>query len=528
MRRSAGIMLAAMACVACDGAGLPSDEESPSIAFEVVRLTDSTARVFGTITDDAGVMFAKLVVEHYPTSYSLHDTLSIDAGAREVAFDVPLPTRTLGHHRVSIVAMDRSSHLAVLLKNWFAGSLKPVIAFETGLPDTLRQPGNELVFTVTAPGDLKSVRVEIDKGTPASFAVAPDTIWFRGRPRPYESPKPVTLVIPAVMTNGRHTFTLTVTDDSSNTTEKIWTQVVQVPEVSFSAQPIAGGAGKDIRMTDLNARGDVSGYIDGSPTERRGIVWRNGVITELGDSARSIAKGLNDAGDVVGQDGTAAVIWRNGTKTILRAGVVVDVTNAGTALVQSGTIGYTVDATTAQQISTFAAGFYFGVDGMEPAMNDAAQVATIGSYHMYGNQIATIGFTTRIPALRPGAGDRFGRGAWRAPIAVSPDARLLGVQEGEYFVSSATTSQYLTARLPGRVGAIDANGEVTSLKGDSLFLWSAERGTRRIVLSGAAGWRAQAGAFGMRVIARNASGQIAVNAVHATTAQKGILLLTPQ
>ena len=62
----------------------------------------------------------------------------------------------------------------------------------------------------------------------------------------------------------------------------------------------------------INNRRDAAGWIG-----QTAIVWRRGLVTEIGYPANAGAYALNESGDVVGEMDGQAFIWSRGSLTML-------------------------------------------------------------------------------------------------------------------------------------------------------------------------------------------------------------------
>jgi probable HAF family extracellular repeat protein len=401
----------------------------------------------------------------------------------------------------------------------------PSIRLSGSFPDTLRQPGHEFVVLVTSATKLAEVYVLIDSGTFGQRRVSVDTAGHRGAP-PFTD-KPVTVLIRPTLANGVHEFRLRVRDVNNAVAETTWTRRVYVPEVAYTVQVIEPPAGdtRDYRPTDINAHGQVVGY--SSSGGARAFTWTNGTFTSLGDSGSSVARAVADGGQVFGSDGGAAVVWSGGAKSVLRNGVALESFNHGRmVLVRDQSQAYLMDRETGASNTLML--LYVAIRGGELIANNAGRYATVGNVSLYGCGIETTNFSARLPALRPGTGDHYGRGSWRGPTAIDDQDQLLGQQEGESFLATAVHAYYLTQFLPGTARDIAPNGELLSISGESVFLWNAD-GTRRVVFQSSE-WRVsgETPAGGSeRWAVLNSAGQIALTGVHTTTGRRLPLLLTP-
>jgi len=97
----------------------------------------------------------------------------------------------------------------------------------------------------------------------------------------------------------------------------------------------------------INNAGQVVGWSDSlAGGGRRGYIWANGVMTDLGalGDHGSIAYDINDSGQVVGlsegPDGSVhAFLWENGVMRDLGVGQALGINNAGEVVGQSGSMG---------------------------------------------------------------------------------------------------------------------------------------------------------------------------------------------
>jgi probable HAF family extracellular repeat protein len=96
--------------------------------------------------------------------------------------------------------------------------------------------------------------------------------------------------------------------------------------------------GAESAATAINQRGEVVGWSDTAAGERHAFRWRRGTMTDLGTlpgDSLSLAYGINDRGQVVGQSSSGPVRWQRGAMTRLASpkgatyGAAFDINNRG-------------------------------------------------------------------------------------------------------------------------------------------------------------------------------------------------------
>ncbi len=108
------------------------------------------------------------------------------------------------------------------------------------------------------------------------------------------------------------------------------------------------GDAAQIMPTAINDLGQVVGYANNATFNHIiPFIWQNGVMSEIsGLSYTDEIAGINDSGQIVGQDGLQAFVWQNGVETYLNNPYMPGVNfneSAATAINNGGqVVGYTM------------------------------------------------------------------------------------------------------------------------------------------------------------------------------------------
>jgi probable HAF family extracellular repeat protein len=201
----------------------------------------------------------------------------------------------------------------------------------------------------------------------------------------------------------------------------------------------------------INKRGVVLGY-DRHPLSIQPLLWEGGVIRYLtGLSGYFLPRALNDRGDVVGEGGTHAVLWRDGVAHDLgflegcQYGTAGDINNRGQV------IGFCVgDSTERGFLWQNGVMTDLGLPGYPysdtAAINESGQIA--GIYSRGGDEIG--GFL-----WHEGVVTDLGQNAW--PTAINDRGQIVGVRSGNAFVWEAGV---MTDLGPGQAHDINKRGEI--------------------------------------------------------------------
>lgn len=396
--------------------------------------------------------------------------------------------------------------------------------------DTLRQTGLEFGFESDGARPYRSVIVVADPGTPSERFFPTDSAWRA------EAPERFPVVVTGPLSNGIHFFELRVVDADGQEAKAQFSRVTHVPDVAYTLQFLGAGF-DDSRASGITASGGIAGTVFSgvSPSQTSQIVaWNNGTRAQPRTQSgitNSSALGINAHGEIVGNatvDGSSAgVLWRTDSLEVLsvnnqRSFQAFGIDDAHRALLMSQSISlYFVDINSGSTTSV----------GLSPAdlrMNGLGQLVSL-SPQLYGTAVNTYGgITIRFPDMRPGRHERLFRGTRWYIMSINDRSEVLGTREGDPFLSQPDAVQYIDHLLPpakqvGGSGAytLAASGDVVSLRGtDSLFLWSREKGTRRITFTNP-GWTLDG------IGAMNASGHLLAHGVNTQTGRKGALLLSP-
>lgn len=506
----------------------PPDTTPPRLNLRLVVVDDTTARVQGSVTDDGKVLKVLWEVRGFAGG-SLNFT-----PAKQVAVDLALPSRPWIGLLVFVYAYDSAGHSHAWSVIWTPGP-RSLGALSTQLPasDTLRQPGLEFTTSVSGPAAIREMYVLVDPGTAAERKVPVTEVWYSSRPLPSEDYKRVSVVIPPTLPNGSHSFRVVVVDATGAVVDTSFHYVVRVPGVSYQLRYLGTLGGVDSHARGLSSTGQACGDAADPSGTIRAFAWRGGAIEPLatGDSGESSAIAIDSRGEAVGtarlDQQVAGVAWgADGTMRRLESGgyrllQVIDLNDERLVLGRAG-----VPPEQWGQVAFYdlASNFItlFNLSDAT-AMNRRAQVIFPNVASFYLRTIGGIGdgLTIVIPGLRPGTGDRFGRGYTALPIGLDDAGNVLGTLEGEPFLSMTTTAQFLTQRFPGSARAISPGGEVLAQAGrDSIFIWSPANGTRRVIVDSGP-WTID------EVTKLNDRGDIIGHATNLQTGQRGAIVLSP-
>jgi hypothetical protein len=392
-------------------------------------------------------------------------------------------------------------------------------------PGVLKQPVSVPVatFELYLDGVFRWRRTSIDTATDVLLTEArEDTLWQW------------TVVLRDTLSPGPHTLVARAYDLMGIATSGSVSFTIRVDSVNYRITPLARMPGVDAFPADINERGDVAGWVTGSDSSTRAVVWRAGGITVLPGSGTSSTKAvaLNDGNDVVGLAAVSGstcltpLWWSSDTSnpTIPAAGC------AGTGIGVNAHSAIFIDGPNTPANILYDHGSTTSLPLHPMSMNDARQVVgwkatESGPASISGPAATGFGITFDVPRAFPFA-DALIHSDSRA-IRVNNRGDVLGVNHGRWFLTpSGAPAIDLVPALGGSkqlavpVDLSDA-GTVVAFDGATraVYLWNAGHTSRVNVQP--SGWRLEG------VAAINAGGQIAARATELSTGQTWAVLLAP-
>jgi hypothetical protein len=400
------------------------------------------------------------------------------------------------------------------------GPTGPVALTVSGLPDTIRRPGVEFTFDRTPLGQLSTVTVLIDGG---AQIVAMNSAWVK------EAPISVPVLVPAPMlANGTHAFRLEATSTSGKKGWAEFTRVVAVSEVSYSASFLGANGWYESRAADINAAGEVVGtlYSD-STTPKKPFVWRAGVMTELPVPSGAInaqAISINDVGDILGSSSAPlrGQLWRGDTLSGLTMADTIVL--LGTSVNNSRRAIVVTSPPNSQRLMNLDAMTTVFSVTYPRFLNDAGQIVGEAPATLYSQGISTFGGAhVAYPPPRPGNHDLNYRGERYEAFGLDNAGGVLGRHFSAFsavFYSNRIFAVYLDEWIPPP-SVLSPSGEAFALVApNSLYVWSAAGGTRRITLP-------VTDIVISQLVGANAAGKLIARGSRTSTGEHGAILLSP-